>query len=107
SAGSNVVSRARAAGTNKAETAAVPSPPRAGNEPPEELMRRVREMRERGEEPPPEVRAKIRELFQRGALQRPGGGGPGMGGPGGGGARPRPAQPSFRNVYVLATTAPS
>ena len=30
-----------------------------------------------------------------------------MGGPGGGGARPRAAQPSFRNVYVLATNAPS
>src|SRR5439155_27020895 len=36
------------------------------------------------------------------------GGGPGTGAPGGGGgARPRPAQPSFRNVYVLATNAPS
>jgi HlyD family secretion protein len=106
---SNAVAFASAAGTNKADTAASSSPPLTGNEPPEELLRRVREMRDRGEEPPPEVRAKLRELFQGGALQRPGGGGPGMGGPGGigGGARPRPAQPAFRNIYVLATNAPS
>src|SRR5262249_28630931 len=67
-AGSNLVSVASAAGTNKAETATA-SPPLTGNEPPEELMRRVREMRERGEEVSPEVRAKLRELFQSGALQ--------------------------------------
>ena len=85
--------------TNKTRGAANATPPLTGNEPPEELMRRVREMRERGEEMPPEIRAKMRELFQSGAMQRPGGGGPGGGGPGGGGgggSRPRPAAAVFR-----------
>ena len=94
--------------TNKLEETAAATPPLTGNEPPEELMRRVREMRERGEELPPEIRARIRELFQSGAIQRPSGGG-GEGGPrgGGGGQRPRAAQPSSRTVYRLGTNAPA
>jgi HlyD family secretion protein len=102
-AATNAVPVAKAGGTNKVETAESASPPLTGNEPPEVLMRRVREMRDRGEEPSPEIRAKLRELFQSGALQRPGGGGPpGSGGPG---ARPRSA-PSWRTVYVLVTNTP-
>jgi HlyD family secretion protein len=93
-------------GTNKTQVAEGGSTPLTGNEPPEELMRRVREMRERGEEIPENIRAKMRELFQSGALQRGGGGpgGPGMGG--GGGARPRSVQPSSRTVYTLPPKAP-
>ena len=96
----NAVQVTKAGGTNKVETAENASPPLTGNEPPEVLMRRVREMRDRGEEPSPEVRAKLRELFQSGALQRPGqGGGP----PGGGaGSRPRSA-PAWRTIYILTT----
>jgi HlyD family secretion protein len=103
SAATNVVQVAKAGGTNKVETAEKASPPLTGNEPPEVLMRRVREMRDRGEEPPPEIRAKLRELFQSGALQRPGQGGASMGG--GGGSRPRPAS-AWRTIYVLATNTP-
>jgi HlyD family secretion protein len=96
--------------TNKMEVAESAVPPLTGNEPPEELMRRVREMRERGEEIPSEVRAKLRDLFQSGALQRPGGGGGFGGGGGGGGAtggRARSGQPSSRTVYLLASNVPS
>jgi len=113
SASSNAVLVASANGTNKMASAEAATPPLTGNEPPEELMRRVREMRDRGEEPPPEIRAKLRELFQSGALQRPGGGGGFGGGPpgvafgGGGQQRPRPAQPAWRTVYVPGTNAPS
>lgn len=92
--------------TNKVEAAAAETP-LTGNEPPEELMRRVREMRDRGEEVPPEVRAKLRELFQSGALQRPGGGGGGFGARGGGGSGSRSSQPASRTIYLLATNAPS
>ena len=100
----NAVPVAMAGGTNKVATADNASPPLTGNEPPEVLMRRVREMRDRGEEPSPEIRAKLRELFQSGALQRPGQGGAPMGG----GAGPRPqSAPAWRNVYVLATNTPS
>src|SRR5206468_13034120 len=97
---------ARTGGTNTVEEAASASPPLTGNEPPEELMRRVREMRERGEELPPQVRAKMRELFQSGALQRAGGGEGGFRSGGGAGARPRPAQPSSRTLYLLSTNVP-
>jgi HlyD family secretion protein len=120
----NTVRVAQATGTNKVESAESGPPPLTGNEPPEELMRRVRDMRERGEEIPPEISAKIRELFQSGALQRPGGGGGGrgggmgggpgggggMGGPGGGGgggSRPRAAMPSWRTIYIMSTNAPA
>jgi len=99
----NIVQIAKAGGTNKVEKAENAPPPLTGNEPPEELMRRVREMRERGEELPPAVRAKLRELFQSGALQRPGQGGP----PGGGGAASRPrSAPAWRTVYILVTNTP-
>jgi hypothetical protein len=94
---------AKAGGTNKVETAENASPPLTGNEPPEELMRRVRELRERGEEPPPEIRAKMRELFQSGALQRTGQSGRSAGG--GNGSRPRSAT-TWRTLYVLTTNAP-
>jgi HlyD family secretion protein len=99
----NAVPVATAGGTNKVETAESASPPLTGNEPPEVLMRRVREMRDRGEEPSPEIRAKMRELFQSGALQRTGQGGGPMGG--GAGSRPRSA-PAWRNIYVLTTNTP-
>jgi HlyD family secretion protein len=99
----NAVPVATAGGTNKAETAESASPPLTGNEPPEVLMRRVREMRDRGEEPSPEIRAKMRELFQSGALQRTGQGGGPVGG--GAGSRPRSA-PAWRNIYVLTTNTP-
>src|SRR5208282_2364648 len=101
-AATNTVPVAKAGGTNQFATAANASPPLTGNEPPEVLMRRVREMRERGEEPPPEIRAKLQELFQSGALQRPGGCAPAGAG---NGSRPRSA-PAWRTIYVLATNAP-
>jgi HlyD family secretion protein len=99
----NAVQVAKAEGTNKVETTDNPVAPLTGNEPPEELMRRVREMRDRGEEPPPEIRAKLRELFQSGALQRTGQGG--RSGGAGGGSRPRSA-PAWRTLYVLTTNTP-
>jgi hypothetical protein len=110
----NTIQTAKSSGTNKVETPTTESaaPPLTGNEPPEELMKRAREMRERGEEIPPEIRSKLRELFQSGALQRPGGG-QGFGGQGGGagatpGARPpRAAQPSSRTVYLLSSAKPA
>jgi HlyD family secretion protein len=102
-AATNAVQLAKAGGTNKVETAENASPPLTGNEPPEVLMRRVREMRDRGEEPSPEIRAKMRELFQSGAVQRPGQGGGPMGGVGG--SRPRSTS-AWRNIYVLSTNAP-
>jgi len=102
-AATNAMQVAKAGGTNKVETAENTQPPLTGNEPPEELMRRMREMRDRGEEPPPEVRARLRELFQSGALQRTGQGGRPAGG--GGGSRPRSA-PAWRTIYVLATNTP-
>ncbi len=111
-AATNTVVAAKPGDTNKTELAANGEQPLTGNEPPEELMRRVREMRERGEEIPPQIRAKMRELFQSGAIPRGGGGGGGGpggfggGGGGGGGARPRMAQPSSRTVYML-TNAPA
>ena len=97
---------APATGTNKVATAENGAPALTGNEPPEELARRVREMRDRGEEPPQEIRAKLRELFQSGVLQRPGGGGGGGAG-GAAGARPRPAGPASRTIYILATETPA
>jgi HlyD family secretion protein len=99
----NRLEAASSAATNKTD-ASEAAPPLTGNEPPEELMKRVREMRERGEDPPPEIRAKLRELFQSGVLQRPTGGGPGSGGAGS--VRPRSAQPSSRTVYTLTSAPP-
>ncbi len=100
---SNQVAAAKSEGTNKVETAAQAAP-LTGNEPPEELARRVREMRDRGEEPSPEIRAKLRALYQSGVLQRSGQGG---GGPGGSGNRQRPSQPTSRTIYLLAMKAPA
>jgi HlyD family secretion protein len=102
-AATNAVQVAKAGGTNTVETAESAPPPLTGNEPPEELMRRVREMRDRGEEPSPEIRAKLRELFQSGTLQRSGQGG--RPGNGGGGARARSA-PAWRTLYLLTTNTP-
>ena len=99
----NALPALKAGDTNKTEVAAATEPPLTGNEPPDELMRRVREMRDRGEELPPAVRARMRELFQSGAVQRPGGGGPGQGG--GAGSRPRSTPPAARNIYWLGTNA--
>jgi HlyD family secretion protein len=105
-AATNTVQVAKSGDTNKTEVAANTGAPLTGNEPPEELMRRVREMRDRGEEVPAEIRAKLRELYQSGALQRPGGGG-GSGARGGGGSGSRGSQPASRTIYMLATNAPS
>ena len=99
SAATNTVPVAKSGDTNQTAAAASTGAPLTGNEPPDELMRRVREMRDRGEEVPPEIRAKLRELFQSGALQRPGGGG--------GGSGSRSSQPASRTIYVLAANAPS
>jgi HlyD family secretion protein len=102
-AATNAVPVAKADSTNKVEVAENAPPPLTGNEPPDVLMRRVREMRDRGEEPSPEIRAKLRELFQSGALQRPGQGASSLGG--GNGSKPRSA-PSWRTLYVLVTNTP-
>jgi HlyD family secretion protein len=101
SGATNTVQMSKGSTTNRVEAGEGTPAPLTGNEPPEELMRRVREMRERGEEIPAEIRTKLRDLFQSGALQRPGGGGPGGGGASG--ARPRSAQPTSRTVYLLAS----
>ena len=103
-AATNAVPAAKAVGTNKVEAAGNASPPLTGDEPPEVLARRVREMRDRGEQPPPAIQAKLRELYQSGALQRSGQGGRPAGG--GNGSRPRSA-PAWRNLYVLATNTPA
>ena len=88
--------------TNSTDEASA-EPPLTGNEPPDVLMKRVREMRDRGEEIPDNIRAKIRELFQSGAIQRPagGGGGGGSGGGSGGGA----GGVSTHTLYILVTDA--
>ncbi|MGD0349289.1 MAG: efflux RND transporter periplasmic adaptor subunit [Verrucomicrobiota bacterium] len=106
SATTNAVPTAKAGDTNQTGVAANSEAPLTGNEPPQELFRRVREMRERGEEVPPEIRAKIRELFQSGALQMPGGGGLGDGGNAGLRANTG-SQPVMRTVYLLVAGASS
>ena len=96
---------AAAGGTNKTEVAAG-EPPLTGNEPPEELQRRVGEMRAQGQDVPPEIMAKLRGYYQDGTLQRPArGGGGGFGGRGGGPGLRGGSQPAFRSVYVLAANA--
>jgi HlyD family secretion protein len=100
---------AKTGGTNGTQVATNGAPALTGNEPPEELQKRVSEMRARGEEIPPEIRAKLIELYQSGVLQRAGGaggfgggrGGRG-GGRGGGGFAARGSQPATRTVYILA-----
>jgi HlyD family secretion protein len=101
-AATNAVAVTKAATTNKVELAA--NTTLTGKEPPEELARRVRELRDRGEEPTPEIRAKLRELYQSGALQRTGQGGRPPGG--GTASRPRSA-PAWRSVYILTTNTPA
>jgi HlyD family secretion protein len=102
-AATNAVQVAKPGGTNQLAAAEKASAPLTGNEPPEELMRRVREMRDRGETPSPEIRAKLRELFQSGALQRGGPGG--RSGGGGSGSRPRSTS-AWRTLYLLTTNTP-
>ena len=106
STATNAVITTKAGDTNQTVVAANGEAPLTGNEPPQELFRRVREMRERGEDVPPEIRAKIRELFQSGALQMPGGGGPGGGGNAGFRANTG-SQPAIRTVYLLVAGASS
>ena len=95
-----------AAGATNALAASGGETPLTGNEPPDELQRRVAQMRANGEDIPPEIMTKLRGYYQSGVLQRPmRGGGPG-GGPGGGdfggrGGGSRGSQPAFRTVYVL------
>jgi HlyD family secretion protein len=105
-AATNAVPTAKAGETNQPGVTANSEAPLTGNEPPQELFRRVRDMRERGEEVPPEIRAKIRELFQNGTLQMPGGGGPGGGGNAGFRANTS-SQPVMRTVYLLVPGASS
>jgi HlyD family secretion protein len=103
-AGTNTTRVARAiAGSNATEVVANTAPI-TGNESPEELQKRVNEMRARGEEIPPEVRTRLRAFYQSGALQRPAGGQGGQGGPrgGGGGSGGRASQPSTRTIYTVA-----
>lgn len=82
-----------------------------GNEPPDELQKRVAEMRARGEEIPEEITAKLREYYQSGVLQRaPGGGGRGGGRRGGAAAIAgggRGTQSTSRTIYVLAAGSDS
>jgi HlyD family secretion protein len=87
------------AATNAATSTA---PAFTGNESPEELQKRVGEMRARGEEIPQAIREKMRGYYQSGALQRPAGGGGGRRGEGGGrGGASGGTQPSSRTVYLL------
>ena len=84
------------AGATNALAASGGETPLTGNEPPEELQRRVGQMRANGEDIPPEIMTKLRGYYQSGVLQRPlrrwrpgggPGGGGGFGGRGGGFAR--------------------
>jgi HlyD family secretion protein len=75
--------------------------PLTGNEPPDELQKRVAEMRARGEDVPPEIGAKLREYYQSGVLQRPAGGNGRRGGAGGAGGTVARAQASH-TIYILA-----
>jgi HlyD family secretion protein len=86
-------------GTNLVETATNTPPPLTGNEPPQELQRRVAQMRANGEEVPAEIRAKLRSYYQSGVLQRSG---DGNGSHSGGGSSP----PAIRTVYLLTPAAP-
>jgi HlyD family secretion protein len=98
-AATNVTQVAKTGDTNRIDVAAGAAPPLTGNEPPEELQKRVSEMRARGEEIPAAIRTKLRELYQSGALQRPAGQGGARGG-GGGGSGSRGSQSSSRTVYI-------
>jgi HlyD family secretion protein len=97
----NAAPAAMSGETNSAETAANGETPLTGNEPPDELQKRVTEMRARGEDVPPEIGAKLREYYQSGVLQRPAGGGRRGGAGGAGGTVARGGQTS-RTIYILA-----
>ena len=60
-----------------------------GNEPPQELQKRVRELRDRGEETPPAIREKLRAYYQSGVLQRPAN------------SHNTSSQPTTRTIYLL------
>jgi HlyD family secretion protein len=92
---------APAAMSGETNNAANGETPLTGNEPPDELQKRVTALRARGEEIPPAIGAKLREYYQSGVLQRPAGGGR-RGGAGGAGGTVTRAQTS-RTVYVLAS----
>jgi HlyD family secretion protein len=96
----NAAPAATSGETNKTEIAANGETSLTGSEPPDELQKRVAEMRARGEEIPPAIGAKLREYYQSGVLQRPAGGRRGGAG-GAGGSASRGAQTS-RTVYILA-----
>ena len=91
-----IAAETKVAATNAATSSA---PALTGNEAPEELQKRVGEMRAHGEEIPPAIREKMRGYYQSGVLQRPAGSGRrGDGGERRGGSG---TQPSSRTVYVL------
>ena len=95
---------------NQCNPAANGEPPLTGNEPPDELQKRVGEMRARGEEIPPAIGAKLRDYFQSGVLQRPGGGGGrrgGAGGAGGGGGGSRGAKPRAPFMFLPPEKIPA
>ena len=102
---------AGAGGTN-ALAASGSETPLTGNESPEELQRRVGQMRANGENVPPEIMTKLRDYYQSGVLQPPargggpgGPGGPGRGGGFGGRGGGRGSQPAVRTVYVMPTNS--
>jgi HlyD family secretion protein len=96
----NAAPAAMSGDTNKTEAAANGETPLTGGEPPDELQKRVLEMRARGEDVPPEISAKLRDYYQSGVLQRPAGGGRRGGAGGTAGSRGTPAS---RTIYILAT----
>jgi HlyD family secretion protein len=75
------------------------------DDPPEELARRARELRQRGERVPPEISAKLRELYASGVIQRPTDGG--SRGGGAGETRPHPSTGAWQTVYLLTTNRPA
>jgi HlyD family secretion protein len=90
------------AADSETNQAAPAGPAFTGNESPQELQKRVGEMRERGEDVPAEICNKLRDYYKSGALQRPAGAGRGSEG---GGSHTRAAQPASRIVYVLSQDA--
>ena len=67
------------AGATNALAASGSETPLTGNETPDELQRRVAQMRANGEDIPPEIMTKLRGYIQSGVLQRPTRGGPAPG----------------------------
>jgi HlyD family secretion protein len=83
-------------------TVAGGEPALTGNEPPEELQKRVRELRDRGEEVPAAIREKLRGYYQAGVLQRSEGSGR-RGEGGGSRSRSASGKPAARTAYLLVT----